>query len=84
MPASRRKGQALCGFSLEAVEESHIRWGVSSALSATDATMSSFGATESDVGGKISRALYRIAERRGGHTRLDWANSADSRLMPTA
>eukprot|EP00972_Heterocapsa_arctica_P060219 8881953-Heterocapsa_arctica.AAC.1 len=46
--------------------------------------MYSFSATESDVGGKISRALLRIAEHRGEHTRLDWANSVDSGLMPSA
>eukprot|EP00972_Heterocapsa_arctica_P098862 14587701-Heterocapsa_arctica.AAC.1 len=72
------RDEPYAASALLAVAECHIRWRVSSVLSATDATMTSFGATESDVGGKISRALYRIAEHRGEHTRLDWANSVDS------
>ena len=69
------RDEMVAAAGLLSLASAHIRWPVSPELSATDATTSFFGATVAPVGGKVARALFRVGEHRGEHTRLDWADT---------
>ena len=56
-----------------------VRWPVSNALSATDATLSHAGRAVAQVPAKLTEVCYRFAVHKGEGVRLDWACGA---LMP--
>jgi len=61
---------------------SNVRWRVSNKLSATDATPTMCGGSFTQIPTKLTRALYRFAEHRGEHARLDWSG-LEVALLPT-
>ena len=70
----------LCAALLP-LAESDIRNPVSTNMSATDATPVRAGRCQATIPGEIARALYRHAERRGEHGRLDWSE-IETALLP--
>ena len=74
----------LCAVALLSVAHSCIRWPVSRRLSATDATPTTGGATETMTTKRIAETLYRASVHRGEHIRLDWIDTPSHLLPETA
>ena len=54
----------------------NIRWPVSVRLSATDATPTAGGGAYTTTSTEIAHTLFRFAEHKGEHSRLDWATTS--------
>ena len=55
---------------------SNIRWTVSCRVGASDASLAHGGRAASLVSPTVANTLYRLAEHKGEHVRLDWEHSA--------
>lgn len=53
---------------------SNIRWPISAQLSATDASSGGGGPASTVTTRVFAKSLYRLGERRGEYTRLDWSD----------
>ena len=71
LPA-RIRDELLGAMLLLLLATSNIRRPVSATISATDATPQKGGRCRAQVLSSVARELYRQAEDRGEHVRLDW------------
>lgn len=75
LPTSVREELLSCGLVLPLCH-SNIRWPISCRLGASDASLSHGGRAATLVTPAIAQTLYRYAEHKGEHVRLDWARGA--------
>ena len=75
MPISVREELLSCGLMLPLCH-SNVRWPISSRLGASDASLSMGGRAATIVTPGVSQTLYRFAEHKGEHVRLDWEKGA--------
>ena len=75
MPISVREELLSCGLMLPLCH-SNVRWPISSRLGASDASLSMGGRAATLVTPGVSQTLYRFAEHKGEHVRLDWEKGA--------
>jgi hypothetical protein len=74
--------ELIAALLLLPLASSNIRWDISNRISATDATPTRCGGVDTYVPGGLSASLYRLAEHRGEHVRVDW-NMLDEAIIPT-
>lgn len=75
LPIAVKEELLGCGLILPLVH-SNIRWEVSRRVGASDASLSHGGRAATEVSVPIAQTLYRYAEHRGEHVRLDWQRGA--------
>jgi hypothetical protein len=80
LPTAVREELLCCGLVLPLCH-SNIRWGVSCRIGASDASLEKGGRAAALVSPSVAQTLYRFAEHRGEHVRLDWSNGS---IEPTS
>ena len=80
LPTAVREELLCCGLVLPLCH-SNIRWGVSCRIGASDASLEKGGRAAALVSPSVAQTLYRFAEHRGEHIRLDWSNGS---IEPTS
>ena len=71
LPVAVREELLACGLMLPMCH-SNIRWPVSCRVGASDASLSHGGRAAALVSRPVAQTLYRYAEHKGEHVRLDW------------
>ena len=66
--------ELLCGGLVLPMCHSNIKWEVSCRVGASDASLTHGGRAAAIVSRPVGNTLYRFAEHRGEHIRLDWEN----------
>ena len=71
LPLSVKEELLCCGLILP-FAHTNVKWGVSCRIGASDASLSHGGRAAASVTKPIAQTLYRYAEHKGEHIRLDW------------
>lgn len=75
LPAPVREELLSCGLMLPLCH-ANLRWPISQRIGASDASLTHGGRAATYVPASVSQTLFRFAEHRGEHVRLDWQRGA--------